>query len=104
MTVRNVLVCDLGGTRLRVAVATPEGSIHSKKVTKTPPGDPDALATTLQEALGDVSRLGAYGERGRDMVATRFSLPGMIEAHQQLYQELVMAKLGVSSPVGGATS
>ena len=66
--------------------------------------DPDALTATLEEALGDVSRLEAIGENGRDMVATRFSLPDMIEAHQQLYQDLVLTKLGVSSPVGGAAS
>lgn len=53
MTAQNVLVCDLGGTRLRVAVATPEGSIHSKQVIATPTDDPDALVRMMREVLGE---------------------------------------------------
>ena len=52
MTAQKILVCDLGGTRLRVAVATPEGSIHSKQVLATPRGDPDTLLQAMREVLG----------------------------------------------------
>ena len=51
MTARNVLVCDLGGTRLRVAVATLGGSIHSKMVIATLTDDPDALVRTMRHVL-----------------------------------------------------
>ena len=60
MTDRYVLVCDLGGTRLRIAVATLEGSINSKQVIATPTGDPDALVRTMREVLGQ-SRTGVIG-------------------------------------------
>ena len=61
MTAQNVLVCDLGGTRLRVAVATPEGSIHSKQVIATPRGDPDALVRMMREVLGEQGAKGTMG-------------------------------------------
>ena len=43
-----ILVCDVGGTRLRVAVVEPGGSIVSKKVIPTPKDDPGALARTMR--------------------------------------------------------
>ena len=51
MTATYVLVCDLGGTRLRVAVATPEGSLQSKQVIATPADGPSALARTMRDVL-----------------------------------------------------
>ncbi len=43
-----VLVCDVGGTRLRVAVVEPGGSIVSKKAIPTPKDDPGELARTMR--------------------------------------------------------
>ena len=67
-----------------------------------PPGNHQALAASLEEALNDVERREAMGSVGRRTVETRFSLPGMIDAHQELYQELVEKKMGLSSRVRGA--
>lgn len=46
-----ILACDLGGTRLRVAVIAPDGSILWKKATQTPREDPDALVRLMREGL-----------------------------------------------------
>ena len=50
----SILACDLGGTRLRVAVAGADGSVRSKRVVPTPQGDPGALSTALKAALDEV--------------------------------------------------
>ena len=47
-----ILACDLGGTRLRVAVIALDGSILWRKVTQTPREDPDALVRLMREGLG----------------------------------------------------
>lgn len=60
MTPQYVLVCDLGGTRLRVAVATLGGSIHSKMVIATPADDPDALVGIMRDVLAR-SRMNVVG-------------------------------------------
>ena len=91
-----VVATDIGGNRELV--------YQGENGWLIPPGDPDALAAALEEALGDAVRREAFGDKGRRMVATRFSLPDMIEAHQQLYQELVLRKLGASSPLRDAAS
>ncbi len=69
-----------------------------------PPGDYQALAASLEEALNDMERREAMGNVGRRTVETRFSLPHMIDAHQELYQELLEKKMGLSSHVRGATA
>ncbi len=46
-----ILACDLGGTRLRVAVIALDGSILWKKATQTPREDPDALVRLMREGL-----------------------------------------------------
>ncbi len=47
-----ILACDLGGTRLRVAVIALDGSILWRKATQTPREDPDALVRLMREGLG----------------------------------------------------
>ena len=60
MTAQYVLVCDLGGTRLRVALATLDGAIQSKQVIATPTDDPKALARMMCDVLGQ-NRTGVMG-------------------------------------------
>ena len=45
------MVCDLGGTRLRVAVEASDGSLQAKQVVPTPKDDPGALARTMRDVL-----------------------------------------------------
>ena len=51
MTGAYVLVCDLGGTRLRVAVEASDGSLQAKQVVPTPKDAPGALARTTRDVL-----------------------------------------------------
>jgi glycogen(starch) synthase len=54
-----------------------------------PPGDPSALAAAISGALGDLSRLEAMGEAGRDLVEREFSWAAAGAATLRLYAELV---------------
>ena len=73
MTARFVLVCDLGGTRLRVAVATLGGSIHSKIVIATPTDDPHALVRTMRDVLV---------QTGSNVVGAVVGVPGPVDYAQ----------------------
>ena len=73
MTDAYVLVCDLGGTRLRVAVATLEGSLQSRQVIATPADDPGALARTMRDMLG---------HNGRGIMGAVVGVPGPINYAQ----------------------
>ncbi len=52
----SVLVSDLGGTRLRVAVVEASGSVSSKKVLATPKNDPAVLSATMRRVLETADR------------------------------------------------
>lgn len=73
MTDRYVLVCDLGGTRLRVAVATLEGSILSKQVVSTPGSDPEALVRTMR---------GVLDQSGVSVIGAVVGVPGPVDYGQ----------------------
>ena len=73
MTAPYVLVCDLGGTRLRVAIATPEGSVHSKRVIETQRDDPGALARMLREV---------FTQGGEGAAAAVVGVPGPVDYEQ----------------------
>jgi glycosyltransferase involved in cell wall biosynthesis len=61
-----------------------------------PPGDPDALAEAVLEALEQPERARQFAERAREMVETEFS----IETHAQRLESLYQQILGVSSVKG----
>lgn len=62
-----------------------------------PPGDSQALVVALRAALNnDAGTRDSMGAMGQKMVATRFSLPRMVEAHQELYRDLAQRKMGIS--------
>ena len=73
MTAQYVLVCDLGGTRLRAAVATLDGSIQSKEVISTPTGEPAALVDTMRRVLA---------KSGVDVVGAVVGVPGPVDYAQ----------------------
>jgi glycosyltransferase involved in cell wall biosynthesis len=53
-----------------------------------PVEDAEAVATAILALLDDPARARALGEAGRRHVAERFSLAGMLAAHEALYREL----------------
>ena len=57
-----------------------------------PPGDPQALAQAVLGLLEDPQRCQAMGERGREVVRSRFSLEGMVKNYQDLYEEVLARK------------
>ena len=65
-----ILACDVGGTRLRVAVVETGGAIVSKEVIPTPKKDPDALARAM--------RLLAE-KAGQPMKGAVVGLPGLVD-------------------------
>ena len=73
MTAAYVLVCDLGGTRLRVAVATPDGTLQSKQVIATPTDDPGALARAMRDLLD---------RNGEGVVGAVVGVPGPVNYAQ----------------------
>jgi glucokinase len=73
MTAAYILVCDLGGTRLRVAVAAPDGSLQAKQVVPTPKDDPGALARTMCDVLD---------QHGEGVVGAVVGVPGPMDYAQ----------------------
>ena len=51
MTTDRILACDLGGTRIRVALVGLDGAVGNKKVISTPGDDPGALAQIMLSVL-----------------------------------------------------
>ena len=65
----SILACDVGGTRLRVAVADPDGTVRSKQAVPTPGNDPDALARLMREVVDN---------GGRTIEGTVVGMPGPV--------------------------
>jgi glycosyltransferase involved in cell wall biosynthesis len=59
-----------------------------------PPGDPEALAGALMEALRDAHRLKAWGARSRELVETRFSWSRRVAELLRLYEEILRGRNG----------
>ena len=51
MTAESILACDVGGTRLRVAIVDLDGSVRSKQTVPTPGNDPKALERIMREVV-----------------------------------------------------
>ena len=60
-----------------------------------PVGDYRAMARAILEMRADAEKRAAMGACGRSIADSRFSLGGMIEAYQDLYDELAERKLGL---------
>ena len=64
-----ILACDVGGTRLRVAVVETGGAVVSKEVIPTPKRDPDALTRAMRSV-----------EKGNlQIVGAVVGLPGVVD-------------------------
>lgn len=81
---RPVVLTDVGGCRDLVTPGV-EGWL-------VPPGDVEALAAALLEALADPERQRLYGRRGREKVRRTFGLEQYIHGHEQLYESLAVAR------------
>jgi glycosyltransferase involved in cell wall biosynthesis len=53
------------------------------------PGDPEALAAALTDAIGDPVRLLSMGARSRQIVEDEFSWSVLIDRYLALYAELL---------------
>lgn len=77
----------------RPVVATSVGGVpsvirHAETGLLVPPGDPESLAAALLEAL-DSPDAADWGRAGAELVTARHGLAGMVEAHEQVYRELL---------------
>lgn len=81
---RPVVLTDVGGCR---ALVTPgvEGWL-------VPPGNVEALATALLDALNNPERQRLFGRRGREKVRRAFGLEQYVRGHEQLYASLTVAR------------
>ncbi len=75
-------------------VATRAGGLPDKVIEGVngwlvPPGDPDALAGAIHEALKDLPRLAKMGAASRELVEKEFSWSVAADRTMQLYQELL---------------
>ncbi|HWT83667.1 MAG TPA: glycosyltransferase family 4 protein [Candidatus Methylomirabilis sp.] len=77
---RPVVASDVGGT--------PEVIRPGETGWLVPPGDPEALAGALEEALADRPRAQRLGETGRKIVEAEYSLQRMGEQMEELYWSL----------------
>ena len=51
MPADHMLACDLGGTRMRVALVSYDGVVGDKEVVLTPDNDPDSLVRNMYATL-----------------------------------------------------
>lgn len=61
-----------------------------------PPGDPEALAKTIETLLADPDRARAMGRAGRQRVIDHFDIRTTVRRTEALYEELLQEKLGSS--------
>lgn len=79
----------------RPVVATAVGGVPSVVVDRVtgllvPPGDPEALATALLEALQSPDAK-TWGQRGADLVSAEYGIARMIADYEKLYREVLDA-------------
>jgi len=60
-----------------------------------PPKDPSALAEAIVCLLRDKKKAQEMGQAGRRVVEEKFNLKDKIEQHKQLYETVIIEKLGV---------
>jgi glycosyltransferase involved in cell wall biosynthesis len=57
--------------------------------TLIPAGDPPALAQAVNDLLADTERAKVYGQAGREIVLTDFSIAAMVEGNYRVYQDVL---------------
>jgi glycosyltransferase involved in cell wall biosynthesis len=81
---------------------TPEVVDDGENGRLVPPGDPEALALTIAEALRDGAARQAMGERGKRLVLDRFTFAAQARSHRSLFESLTGATGRERRPVGAA--
>ncbi len=81
---------------------TPEMVCDGETGYLVPPHDPQPLEAALMRLLHDTHQRQRLGRRGRCRVETRFSLSVMVDAYEQLYEQLCTrpSRAWDSAPVG----
>ena len=69
---RQILACDLGGTRMRTALVSLQGRVHDKQVVLSLDNNPNTLVDALRAALEQAPR---QGGRSSDWRARNGRLP-----------------------------
>lgn len=67
----------------------PEVVLHGETGLLVPPADPEALAAAILRLLGDPGALRQMGEAGRERARKSFSREAFLQAHRDLYGELL---------------
>lgn len=87
---RPVIVADHGGAKDTVLDASDSGGIPAATGWRVTPGDADALASAMAEALAmNSTDRQAMGTRGRAFVADQFSMKAMTDRTLAVYRDLV---------------
>ncbi|GIW02208.1 MAG: glycosyl transferase [Roseiflexus sp.] len=81
---RPVVLTDVGGCRTLVTPGV-EGWL-------VPPGNVEALAAALLDALDNPERQRLFGRRGREKVRRAFGLEQYVRGHEQLYESLAVVR------------
>ena len=68
---------------------TPEAMTDGKSGLLVPPGDVRALAARIGQLLDDRQTAAALGHAARGVIEQRFSLPRMVAATEQVYEDLL---------------
>jgi glycosyltransferase involved in cell wall biosynthesis len=71
----------------------PDKILDGKNGLLVPPGDVDALARAIGEALSRNDRLLSWGARSRTLVETRFSWSRRVKEITGLYEEVLRAQI-----------
>jgi glycosyltransferase involved in cell wall biosynthesis len=90
-----VVATEVGGT--------PEVIEDGSSGLLVPPGDPDALANRILEALECEERLRDLGFMGRQRVLEKFSFPAQVQGYLDLFDRLLPAPAEESEPAPAAT-
>ncbi len=64
-----------------------------------PPGDADALARAVVNLLADSPRRVAFGQAGRDRLASRFTVDAMLSQLTAVYETLIRRTIPATEPV-----
>jgi glycosyltransferase involved in cell wall biosynthesis len=84
---RSVVATDVGGNREVVR--------HGETGFLVPRENPEALAEAIIALLRDPDAAVAMGQRAKEWVITQFSLEGMVQAYQSLWEETLRRREGL---------
>jgi glycosyltransferase involved in cell wall biosynthesis len=80
-----VVATDVGGNRELVE--------HGTTGFLVPPGDVQAAAEAVLNLIRDTAAASSMGQKAREVIASRFSVGGMVEQYQALYDKTLAGKL-----------